>query len=766
MELKNINALKLARPSYKPSRNTGSVTSQGDLAMRANTARTTYNVSGAGVKVGVLSDSYNALNGAAAGVASGDLPAGVQVLTDYLSPDATDEGRAMAEIVHDVAPGSAIAFSTAFVGGEAGFAQNIRGLATAGCKIITDDVSYFAEPFFQDGLVAQAIDDVVTNNNVAYFTAAGNSGRSSYQSPYSSVSFSDPAYAAGTFSAHDFGGGDKRQSITIPAGGQIIISFQWDDPFFTVSGGAGAQTDMDLLVYFNNVYQPSLSSVGNNIGDDPVEIIGLSNGGGAAATIELVLVKRAGPDPTLVKWVNFGSTVPIEYDTRSSTAVGHGNTRLGASVGAAAWYSTPAFNAGLTTAIIEPFSSAGGTPVLFNTAGQRIATVVRQKPDITAADGGNTTFFYADSPSDADAFPNFFGTSAAAPHAAAVAALMQEKSGNTLSPATILSILKQTALDMDDPLTPTFDTGFDFRTGSGFVQADAAVQAVGGTTNTPPTVANVIGPRSATVGQAFTYTIPANTFTDAQTPNSLTISVSGLPPNLTFSGGTISGTPSVSGVSTITVTATDPGSLSVSTTFMLTVYPAETVTSPFSITGVTTISCTTLNVSQVAVTFTPLYAGLTGQPISFSVVSFLQPTTAPGPYTVSFVFKSPSVTLRARQTGTPGEASFTYNWQAACNALRARLAAASPEEGPAQLKVLLYPNPVGDEFAIRIQGAQGQPVKIALTDVSGYAISTTAVEVKTSDHKEQLRFGQQRAGLYLLRVSTPEQAVILKVIKQ
>lgn len=954
-ELKNIPILKIARPSYRPTKNTGSVTSQGDLALRANTARATYNVSGAGIKVGILSDSYNAQNGAAAGVASGDLPPGVQVLTDYFDADATDEGRAMAEIVHDIAPGSPIAFSTAFVGGEAGFAQNIRGLAAAGCKIITDDVGYFAEPFFQDGLIAQAIDDIVTNNNVAYFTAAGNSGRSSYQSPYNSTSFSDPAYAPGTFMAHNFSGGDTRQTVTIPAGGQIIISFQWDDPFFSVSGAPGARTDMDLLVYFNNIYRPTLSSVDNNIGGDPVEIIGLSNSGSSPVNIELVLVKHAGPDPTLVKWVNFGSTAATEYDTRSSTAIGHENTRLGVSVGAAPWYNTPAFNPALTTAIIEPFSSAGGTPILFDTNGQRIATVVRQKPDITSVDGGNTTFFYADSPSDSDAFPNFFGTSAAAPHAAAVAALMQEKSGNTLSPATITSTLKQTALDMDDPLTPNFDTGFDFRTGSGFIQADAALQAIAGG-NTPPTVANVIGPQSATVGQAFTLAIPANTFTDAETPGNLTLTVSGLPEGLTFSGNTISGTPTAPGVSTVIITATDPGSLSVSTTFVLTVSPAtvtntpptvanvisdrtatvgqpftfvipattftdaetpgsltltvsglpagltfsgntisgtptapgvstvtvtatdpgglsvsttfrlivnpggkgintpptvvstigsvstvagqpfsftipantftdaespanlvlsvsglpagltfsvntisgtptepgvytitvtatdisglsvsttftltvspsSTITQPFAITGVTTVSCTAVSTSQWTVTFTPLYTGLNGQPVSFSVVGLLPPTTAPGPYTLNLVSKQPSITLRARQNGTAEEASFTYDWLAACTAGSARLTASRDDEPTAKLNVLLYPNPVGDEFTINIKGAKGQTVRIALTDVSGYSIASTSVDVLASEHREQLRFNHQGAGLYLLRVSTDQQAVVLKVIK-
>ncbi len=570
-DLASIPSLKFARPTYKPTKNVGAVTSQGDIAMRSNIARTTYGVNGAGTKVGVLSDSYNSLGGAASGVSTGDLPAGVQVIQDYIDPDASDEGRAMAELIYDVAPGVTMAFNTAFVGGEAGFAQGIRNLAAAGCQVITDDVGYFAEPFFQDGIIAQAVDEVTNNNGAIHFSSAGNSARSSYQNTFSGTSFSDPAYGTGTFTAHNFGSGDTRQSITIPGGRQVLISFQWDDPFFSVSGGAGAQTDMDLLVYRNNVLRTDLSSIGNNIGGDPVEIIGVANNGGSPITIELVLVKNAGPNPSLVKWVNFGNTVTIEYDTKSSTSVGHSNSSRAVGVGAAFWNETPAYNAALTTAIIEPFSSAGGTPILFNTAGQRITSITRQKPEITAADGGNTTFFASDISQDADAFPNFFGTSAAAPHAAGVAALMRQRSGNTITPASILSILQQTALDMDDPLTPTFDTGFDFRTGYGFIQADAALQAIGGSTNTAPTVANTIAPQSSTVGQAFTYTIPANTFTDTETPNGLTVSVSGLPPGLSFSAGVISGTPTTAGSYTVTVTATDPGGLSVSTTFVITV---------------------------------------------------------------------------------------------------------------------------------------------------------------------------------------------------
>ncbi|QJD78739.1 putative Ig domain-containing protein [Spirosoma rhododendri] len=577
-QLKNISVLKIARPSYRPFHKVGAVTSQGDVAMRANIARSTYNVTGAGVKVGILSDSYNARGGAAAGVASGDLPAGVQILADLPSTDtdATDEGRAMAELVHDVAPGAAIAFATAY-NTELDFAQNIRNLAAAGCKVITDDVGYFAEPFFQDGVVAQAIDDVVTNQGVAYFSSAGNSARSSYQSQFTaSAPTVFPGYSSASYTAHNFGGGDTRQTITIGPGRTIIVSFQWDDPFFSVGGGTGARTDMDLLVYYNGQLQTSLSSAEENIGGDPVEIIGIRNNGQANLAIELVLVKYSGPNPTLVKWVNFGSSVGIEYDTKSSTATGHPNASQCIAVGAAPYFQTPAYRNTLSTAIIENFSSAGGTPILFTKSGTRIAQTVRQKPEIVAVDGTNTTFFYPGDDYENDGFPNFFGTSAAAPHAAAVAALMKQKV-STITPAAILSTLETTALDMDDPSTSGFDTGFDFGTGYGFIQADRALQVIG---NTAPTVANAIPPQSATVGQAYTYTIPANTFTDAETPNSLTLSVTGLPTGLSFTApATISGTPSTTTGSpfNVTVTAKDPGNLTASTTFTFTIAPAAPV---------------------------------------------------------------------------------------------------------------------------------------------------------------------------------------------
>src|SRR5262249_50141426 len=131
---------------------------------------------GDGITVGVLSDSFNtALENvqsppattAADDVASGDLPV-VNVLEDFDNNGfgGTDEGRAMCQIVYDLAPHCNLAFATAFVS-ELDFANNIVLLrTTANCDVIVDDVSYSDDPVFSDGLLAQAVNLVATSTTI------------------------------------------------------------------------------------------------------------------------------------------------------------------------------------------------------------------------------------------------------------------------------------------------------------------------------------------------------------------------------------------------------------------------------------------------------------------------------------------------------------------------------------------------------------------------------------------------------------------------
>ncbi len=427
-ELENMLSLNSAQVSLAaPSR--GLVTSQGDEAQGSDRARSEEEVRGRGVTVGVLSNSYDCLDGAATDIATGDLPreSRIEIVQEQsvcpnpaFAPPSTDEGRAMMQIVHDVAPGANLAFHTAF-DGIADFALGIIELQEiAGSEVIVDDVIYFAEPMFADGVIAQAADQVVANGS-SYFSSAGNNGADSYESD-----FRDGG-AVGVFGgiAHDFDPGpdvDTRQTFQL-SGGRNILVLQWDEPYASTSPNSpGSASDVDFILYFNGIPLTFLSGVAGNIGGNPTEIIAVTATG--PVQIELGIEVFEGPVPNFVKYVHFAGA-QIEYPVASSTAYGHANAAGAFATGAAAYFNTAAFNENCQPACLNGFSSRGGVPIFFDTEGNRLPWAdVRLKPELVGPDGGNTTFFGVHV--EGDGFPNFFGTSASAPHVAAVGALMIE----------------------------------------------------------------------------------------------------------------------------------------------------------------------------------------------------------------------------------------------------------------------------------------------------------------------------------------------------
>ncbi len=490
-ELVNVQQATVIRPVYVSKTNVGATTSQGDIAMNSDDARNTFGVDGSGVTVGVISDSFDT-----SGVGSyltdqttNDLPGPsntqgrttpINVLQD--SPNGTDEGRAMLQLVHDVAPGANLQFATANPS-EAAFANNIRALDAAGSDVIVDDVIYFAEPMFQDGLIAQAVDDAVANGK-SYFSAAGNDDRQSYESTFVDSGTAGPSGGE----LHDFdptAAVDTMQQYTIQPGGSAIFVLQWDQPFGSL-GGAGSANDLDFLIYDSaGNLLPFNSSFNSNVGGDALEIAGFTNLTATATTISVGIELFSGMAPGLMKYVEFdnGLVTADEYTTNSPTSYGHANAQGAEAVGAAFYLQTPEF--GTSPPMLEPFSSAGGIDILFDTDGTLLAAPsVRQTPDIVGPDGTNTTFFpqpVSLTDVEGDGFPNFFGTSAAAPHAAAVAALMLNAAGGpgTLSPDTIYTIMQDTAVDMDVP-------GVDDNSGYGFINAAEAVATAETAGDEPP----------------------------------------------------------------------------------------------------------------------------------------------------------------------------------------------------------------------------------------------------------------------------------------
>ena len=235
--------INYVRPTPPPIGNSGTVTTQGDKALRSDLVRIGYDIGGAGVKIGVISDSYNTLTNT--DVTNGDLPGvgnpfgnttPVQVVKEYPYGPRNDEGRAMLQIIHDIAPKATLAFRTGFVTAN-DFAKGIRELEEAGCDIITDDITYVTEPFFGDGIISKAVDDV-TALGVSYFTAAGNFGSKSYEGIFS------PTTVNGLV-AHNYGGGDVGQSITVGPGTNgpttYTIVLQWQDPVYSIGAWRNAK---------------------------------------------------------------------------------------------------------------------------------------------------------------------------------------------------------------------------------------------------------------------------------------------------------------------------------------------------------------------------------------------------------------------------------------------------------------------------------------------------------------------------------------------
>jgi Subtilase family len=547
--LGEVVSVRAAMPRTRAS---GPVATQGDYAQASSVVRADYpSLTGTGVTVGVLSDSFNcyavyaepgnhvpisgnqgyASNGFTADyatdVSTGALPSGVNVLAEPLTstPSAagnclaygaptqlpfSDEGRAMLQIVHAVAPGASLAFYTA-EDSEADFAAGIGALAAAGATVIADDVGYFDEPFFQDGIVAQAV-DAVEAKGVAYFAAAGNDGTLSYENmaPSFATTSTGGTNAGELLLNFDTTGATNTTAlpVTIPAippGDFVAVVVEWDQPYVTgAPGSPGASSSIDLCIsggtgsdtitdYDGN----AASCTGPNaLGADPYQIMIIGNPANAAGNtkeqnlnIVVGLASNAkgklAPGRIIVSVEDDGLGSSItSFATNSATIQGHPGAAGAVAVGAAFYFDTP--RCATAPATLEYFSSAGGAPILFDPSGVRLAEpVVRQKPDFVGPDGVNDTFLgftLAKSGFTASngllnttisecqndpAYPNFFGTSAATPHAAGIAALMRQASP-AVTPIQIYASLRSSALPMSGA-TPNFNSGY------GFIQATSAL---------------------------------------------------------------------------------------------------------------------------------------------------------------------------------------------------------------------------------------------------------------------------------------------------
>jgi len=287
--------------------------------MQSNLVRQNTGLTGAGTTVGIISNSFNNRGGYAADVASGDLPANVDIVQDVpagTSPKiGTDEGRAMAQNIYKIAPGANLAFATG-LSTDLVMAQNITALAnTAGANIIVDDMAYADDPMFQPGLISQAILTVVSQG-VSCFSATGNAANDGYLSNFRGVNGTVTGLGSGRFFNFDPNGGTAlTMPITVSAGlngAEAAISFQFDEPFNTQQVDKANMVTSQLDFYLLNpttgvpltISGTILGTTDNTQYQQPLQF--LQNMPAGTYNVAIQVIKW--PDPSKIEFAQFGDT--------------------------------------------------------------------------------------------------------------------------------------------------------------------------------------------------------------------------------------------------------------------------------------------------------------------------------------------------------------------------------------------------------------------------------------------------------------------------
>ncbi len=417
---------------------------------------------GKGVKVGILSDGAGAWRSARD---SGDLPndfrvfgscdKGEEDIANCRFRGTCNEGTAMAEIIHDLAPEAEIAVYS--VGTSMEFINGLKVLSEDfGADIIVDDLGFFGEPYFFDGPIASAVDALPSR--VLYVSSAGNSGARHYSSQqYNARGYSNPltnrfelVHSFDDSSSFDIGSFFHGLVVRPDAAARVIMQWEQRSPEFNRGFDFG-MVGYDL---FGNIIDISNF---NNLGFDyGLEFLCLPNLTSENQVNFVSLFQDSGNSNTNFKIYFLGAS-GIEYPEARGSLFGHPSLDRVIAVGAINAIDAPGQE-------VTFYSSQG--PSQFNKFDETslvLTKTFRAKPDVVATDGVSV--------SGAGGFSStFFGTSAAAPHVAGLAAQLMSVSPFANS-ANVRKAIETGTLDMHS-------TGFDFLSGNGQISAPLAFEAL------------------------------------------------------------------------------------------------------------------------------------------------------------------------------------------------------------------------------------------------------------------------------------------------
>jgi hypothetical protein len=529
------------------------VKSESDVQLRAALARVNSKVNGSGITVGVLSDSYDKSPSttikAATDVKAGELP-GNGNPCGFTSPvyvhddtaGGSDEGRAMMQSIHDLAPGAKLMFATASPTEDV-MATNIRWLANHGATVIVDDVSYYEEPFFQSGVVDEAIYYATHSKGVSYFSSAGNSNVifnrrnvSSWESKRQTaadvacvpLTRNGAVYLPNSKNCISFDGLLRQTyQMTIAPGGSVTPVIQWAEPI------NGVTDDYDVYLFDKNTGAILAGSENDQAANPtPAEYFGWRNTGTSSRVVSIEIAHYSGTGHPRLKMVmmdlqglaalqDYQST---SYATVGPTIFGHNGGPDTISVAAVPYYnlrSPESYSSrGPVTHYFGPVTGTGPATALVSPEGINA-------PELTATDGNATSFF-----GDViNGVYRFFGTSDAAPNAAAVAALLRSLHP-TISAAHVQSILQTSAAPVGtQPATAV---------GAGLVDALAALAGTRQLGRPAAATAINLKPGRGTV--TLHFTAPSNTGhlrIISYTATCLSTALRAAKRSVTFAGGAV-----------------------------------------------------------------------------------------------------------------------------------------------------------------------------------------------------------------------------------